>query len=173
MLSPICSMSFRKRDPAQSKVVRPSEQVSARMRAVKQRDNSSERALRSILHRQGLRFRIHYKIAKEVLARPDIAFVGAKVAVFLDGCFWHRCPTHGTVPKTNRKWWISKLNANVRRDRATDAKLRLLGWRVLRIWEHEGATAAADCVAKIVVKRSTFFKRRAVRVVSHGLEGVR
>ncbi len=83
-------------------------------------------------------------------ARPDVVFTRARVAVFVDGCFWHRCPEHGTSPKTNGGWWRRKLDANVERDRATDATLEAAGWTVIRIWEHEDAVAAADRVEAVV-----------------------
>ncbi|GAB3868070.1 hypothetical protein GCM10027610_124160 [Dactylosporangium cerinum] len=73
------------------------------------------------------------------------------MAVFVDGCFWHRCPQHGTTPKRNTEWWTAKLQANVNRDRDTDARLASLGWTVLRVWEHESPVAAADRVAAAVV----------------------
>jgi DNA mismatch endonuclease, patch repair protein len=94
--------------------------------------------MRSRLHRLGLRFR------KDVLlrldgarVRPDIVFAGARVAVFCDGCFWHRCPEHATDPKTNAAYWMPKLAENVRRDREADRSLRVAGWTVVRVWEHE------------------------------------
>ena len=82
--------------------------------------------------------------------RPDIVFTRARVAVFVDGCFWHRCPEHGTSPKTNTGWWRRKLDTNVERDRATDAALTEASWAVIRIWEHEDPVAAADRVEAIV-----------------------
>lgn len=82
--------------------------------------------------------------------RADIVFTRAKVAVYVDGCFWHSCPDHATVPKANRDWWIEKLAANVRRDRDTDERLHSAGWEVVRVWEHEDASQAADEVERIV-----------------------
>ena len=84
----------------------------------------------------GLRFRVEYRI-DSLRRRTDIVFTRWKVAVFIDGCFWHACPIHSTVPKANRDWWVAKLQANVARDRDTNAQLLRLGWRVVRIWEHE------------------------------------
>ena len=86
-------------------------------------------------------------------ARPDIVFTRAKVAVFVDGCFWHRCPEHGSLPKTNAEWWRRKLDTNVERDRTTDAALVEAGWVVIRIWEHEDSIEAADRVVAIVGER--------------------
>jgi DNA mismatch endonuclease (patch repair protein) len=124
------------------------------MQANKHADTKPEVALRSRLHRRGLRFR------KDVLlrldggrVRPDIVFPGVRVAVFCDGCFWHRCPLHATDPKTNAAYWAPKLAANVRRDREGDEHLREAGWTVARIWEHEiesDVEAAADRIARLV-----------------------
>lgn len=83
-------------------------------------------------------------------ARPDIVFTRTRVAVFVDGCFWHRCPEHESFPKTNADWWRKKLDANVTRDRTTDAALTEAGWTVIRIWEHEDLATAADRVEAIV-----------------------
>jgi DNA mismatch endonuclease (patch repair protein) len=100
-------------------------------------DSSTERALRSALHRQGRRFRKQYSPVPGVRCRADVVFPSARLLVFVDGCFWHRCPQHGTSPKTNSEWWRTKLDANVERDRRNDSDLRTAGWSVLRFWEHE------------------------------------
>jgi DNA mismatch endonuclease (patch repair protein) len=100
-------------------------------------------ALRSELHRRGLRYRIHRPIEGLVRIRPDVVFVAARVAVFVDGCFWHRCPEHASDPKANARWWREKLARNVDRDRRTDSALKALGWKVMRVWEHEDPVAAA------------------------------
>jgi DNA mismatch endonuclease (patch repair protein) len=73
-----------------------------------------------------------------------------RVAVFVDGCFWHRCPEHSTAPKTNAAWWASKLDDNVSRDRRIDERLEAAGWQVLRIWEHESPKEAADLVERVL-----------------------
>ena len=108
------------------------------MRANRRSDTKPEVALRSLLHRSGLRFRKDYAIRRSdgIAVHCDIAFVRRRVAVFVDGCFWHCCPEHGTVPKSNQAYWIPKLRRNVDRDRVTDRGLREAGWRVLRFWEH-------------------------------------
>lgn len=85
--------------------------------------------------------------------RADIVFGPSKVAVYVDGCFWHSCPEHGTTPKSNRRWWVAKLAANVRRDRDTDRQLAEAGWHVVRVWEHESMGHAADRIAKVVSAR--------------------
>lgn len=100
-----------------------------------------ELSLRRSLHRRGMRFRAN---VSGLPGRPDIAFTRAKIAVFVDGCFWHRCPDHGTVPVNNREWWLAKLARNVARDRAKDAALTAMGWHVIHVWEHEPVEKAAD-----------------------------
>jgi DNA mismatch endonuclease (patch repair protein) len=80
----------------------------------------------------------------------------ARVAVFVDGCFWHSCPDHGVAPKNNREWWKAKLTANIERDRRKDEQLRALGWYPLHVWEHEESDAAADRIAAVcLARRST------------------
>ena len=109
-----------------------------------QRDNPRERALRSELHRRGLRFRLHRRVLVSSRRSVDIAFPASRTAVFMDGCFWHGCPEHGTWPKSNAEWWRAKINANIARDRDTDCKLIKAGWTVIRVWEHEDIRTAAD-----------------------------
>ncbi len=118
--------------------------TSRRMSRTAQRDNRGERALRSELHRRGFRFRLHRPIVEGTRRTVDVVFPGAKLAVFVDGCFWHGCPAHGTSPKNNAAWWRAKIAANIARDRDTDARLAALGWTVLRIWAHEDPVEAAD-----------------------------
>jgi DNA mismatch endonuclease, patch repair protein len=88
-----------------------------------------------------------------VRREADVLFVGPKVAVFVDSCFWHCCPEHGTWPSANGSWWREKLEANRRRDRDTDARLHADGWAVVRIWEHEDPRAAAVRVREVVRER--------------------
>jgi DNA mismatch endonuclease, patch repair protein len=85
--------------------------------------------------------------------RADLLFASARVAVFVDGCFWHGCPEHGTMPKNNAAWWSAKIAANADRDRDTDRRLTAAGWAVLRIWEHEAPEGAADRIATTVRTR--------------------
>lgn len=124
------------------------------MRRQRRTGTACERALRTLLWHRGFRYRVDYKLPIPGLRRrADIAFPGARVAVFVDGCFWHRCPEHGTNPANNADWWERKLSANVARDADTDRRLAELGWTVLRVWEHETGTdaeAAADRVAGVV-----------------------
>lgn len=113
-----------------------------------------EARLRSALHRRGVRFRKdHLLRAGAVRVRPDLVFTRWKLAVFVDGCFWHQCPEHGRVPKSNPSYWVPKLQANVERDRRADAALLDEGWVVLRIWEHEDVSAAADLVEATLTKQ--------------------
>ena len=123
------------------------------MRANRRVNTAPELALRSELHRLGLRFR------KDLLlklgagrVRPDIVFTRSKVAVFVDGCFWHLCPEHGQIPKANRGYWEPKLVRNVERDRRNDAALIEDGWRVLRFFEHVPIQDAAALVRAAVTE---------------------
>lgn len=120
------------------------------MRANRSRDTSPELAVRSALHRRGLRYRVHFAPVPALRCRPDIVFTRARVAVFVDGCFWHRCPLHSTNPTANGPWWREKLDANVERDRRNDRALAAAGWLVLRFWEHEDPTNVADGVQKVL-----------------------
>ncbi len=107
------------------------------MRNTPQRNNPLELAVRSALHRRGLRFRVHIRPAPGCRAEADISFRRQRIAVLIDGCFWHGCPLHATRPKRNEAWWAGKLDANIQRDRRTDAAFDAAGWRVLRFWEHQ------------------------------------
>jgi len=111
---------------------------SANMRAIRRADTKPEMALRRALHRMGYRFRKDYRLdlAGGTRVRPDIAFTARKVAVFVDGCFWHACPQHGSKPAVNQGYWTPKLARNVARDRTADSALELAGWQVVRLWEH-------------------------------------
>lgn len=121
-----------------------------RMSRQRRHDTSPERALRSLLHRAGLRYRLHRRPVAGLRRQADLVFAGAKVAVFVDGCFWHCCPEHATSPKANGAWWAAKLARNVERDRDTDRRLAEAGWQVVRVWEHEDPAGAAARVAAAV-----------------------
>lgn len=129
--------------------------VSARMARVRSRDTAAELALRRELHRRGLRFFVQKHVLSD-RRTVDIVFPRVKVAVFVDGCFWHACPRHGTQSHTNSEWWRQKLARNVERDRQTDADLRAAGWTVVRVWEHEAIMGAAETVAAVINERRTF-----------------
>jgi DNA mismatch endonuclease (patch repair protein) len=121
---------------------------SANMKANRRTDTKPELALRGALHGMGYRYRKDYRIdLPQRRVRPDIAFTARKVAVFVDGCFWHACPEHGSRPKNNDWYWSPKLLKNVERDRAADEALAGAGWTVVRLWEHVPVT---DAVAAVV-----------------------
>lgn len=127
--------------------------ASSRMRSVRQRDTKKEIEIRSALHRLGMRFRIQVAPLEGYRRKADIVFPGERVAIFVDGCFWHGCPMHRSLPKSNAEWWKAKLEDNVRRDADTNRRLCEAGWQVLRFWEHEDAIVAAQEVARIVKER--------------------
>lgn len=105
------------------------------MQAQRRKDTQPELALRKALHASGLRFRVNYPVPGSIRRTIDIAFTKRKVAVFVDGCFWHGCPKHGERPKNNAEWWDKKLASNKARDHETTQILEHNGWRVIRIWE--------------------------------------
>jgi DNA mismatch endonuclease (patch repair protein) len=120
------------------------------MRGNRGSDTAPERSLRSALHRRGLRFRKNCAPIASVRCRADVVFPSAKLAVFVDGCYWHRCPEHGTSPATNSGYWQAKLDRNVERDRRNERELSAAGWTVLRVWEHESPTEAAQRIAEVL-----------------------
>ncbi len=116
------------------------------MRRVKQKNSGAEVALRSALHAEGLRFRLHRRVESIAV---DIVFPGAKVAVLVDGCFWHGCPAHATFPKSNTSYWLPKLKENKERDRRQTTRLERAGWTVIRVWEHDCRPVDRQVVARI------------------------
>lgn len=124
--------------------------VSRRMSRARRRDTAPELLIRREAHARGLRYRVDRALPGMPRRRADMVFPRARVAVFVDGCFWHSCPQHASVPRANRQWWIDKLRRNTDRDRETDAHLEALGWTVLRFWEHEDPTLAVDVVESTV-----------------------
>lgn len=120
------------------------------MSTVRRRDNGPETAVRRRMHAMGLRYRVAWPVPGQRRRTIDIAFTRAKVAVYIDGCFWHGCPLHGTVPRSNRSWWETKLAANRARDTSATAQLQQLGWTVLRFWEHESPDSVAERVYAVV-----------------------
>ena len=127
-----------------------SPEVLKRMQRQRRRDTAPELALRRELHRRGLRYRVDHQVLPELRRRADIVFLGARVACFCDGCFFHRCPIHATSPKANGPWWAAKLAKNVERDRDTDQRLQDAGWLVIRVWEHDDVVVAADAIESVV-----------------------
>ena len=125
------------------------------MRGNRRRDTRPELVLRAALHRLGLRYRVDLKIGHGRSApRPDVAFTRARVAVFLDGCFWHGCPEHGVQPRTNPHYWSAKVARNQERDQQNQLTLEQGGWLVVRIWEHEDVAQAAQRIQRLVRARS-------------------
>lgn len=119
-------------------------------------DTKPELAIRRLVHAAGLRYRVDAPLpVKGLRRRADMVFAGPKVAVFVDGCFWHSCPVHATKPKANAGWWAEKLAANVERDRDTDRVLGEMGWTVLRVWEHEVPEDAAEKIITVLRGQSS------------------
>lgn len=129
-------------------------ETSSRMSRQASRNTSIEIALRSALHRMGFRFRVHRRPLPALRREADIVFTRTKVAVFVDGCYWHGCPEHGTLSRTNTEFWRHKIETNTARDRHTDLALAEAGWLSVRVWEHEPSHEAAERVAEAVRGRS-------------------
>jgi DNA mismatch endonuclease (patch repair protein) len=126
------------------------------MSRIRSRDTKPELILRRLLFSRGLRFRTTLRVP----GKPDIVFTAAKLAVFVDGCFWHGCPEHGTRPKTNRTYWDAKLERNRARDREVTAALEAAGWRVLRFWDHQVRQDAQGVTTDIETAWRTLRGRR-------------
>ena len=133
----------------------PATQAASRVgRANRRTSTKPELALRSALHRRGLRFRKDHLLRVGGLrVRPDVVFTRWKIAVFLDGCFWHGCPNHFRTPARNADYWAPKLRANVDRDQRVDEALSDEGWTVVRVWEHDDVESAADRIRRLVDNR--------------------
>ncbi|WP_406100271.1 very short patch repair endonuclease [Streptomyces sp. NBC_01013] len=145
-------------------IVKPSSPgVAARMSRQASRDTAPEVAVRKLLHASGYRYRLNERVPHMPRRTIDIAFTRAKVAVFMDGCFWHGCPEHATQPKANAEWWRQKLDRNMARDAETTAHLVTEGWTVLRFWEHQSPVLVAEQVAEVVDS-----KKSAERTGSEG-----
>ncbi|MYR55487.1 DNA mismatch endonuclease Vsr [Streptomyces sp. SID625] len=123
------------------------------MQAIRSRDTKPERLVRSLVHARGLRYRVAAKPLPHLRRTADLVFGPAKVAVFIDGCYWHGCPEHYVPPKTNSGYWSDKVARNVARDRDTDHRLEDAGWTVLRFWEHEDSEDCAMRIAATVEKQ--------------------
>ncbi|MCT2549061.1 very short patch repair endonuclease [Streptomyces atratus] len=134
--------------------------VSARMSRQASRDTKPEVAVRKLLHASGYRYRVNERVPGMSRRTIDIAFTRAKVAVLIDGCFWHGCPVHATQPKSNAEWWRTKLERNMARDRETNEHLAEEGWTVLRFWEHEAPGGVAEQVAAAVDRAGTVRRTR-------------
>lgn len=132
--------------------------VAKSMRANRRTGTRPEVAVRSALHRAGLRFRKDLAIeVEDGRVRPDVVFTRARLAVFIDGCFWHSCPVHATRPRANADFWAAKLERNTERDRCDTRRLEEAGWTVLRVWEHEARdpTAVVEFVMRVRQSRGS------------------
>jgi DNA mismatch endonuclease (patch repair protein) len=123
------------------------------MQAIRSRDTTPERLIRRLVHAQGLRYRVAARPLSDLRRTADMVFRPTKVAVFIDGCYWHGCPEHYVPPKTNPGYWSDKVARNMARDRDTDERLRAAGWLVLRFWEHDAAEQCSDAICRAVASR--------------------
>lgn len=123
------------------------------MQGNRSRDTTPELAVRRAVHAMGLRYRVGTRPIPALNRRADVVFRRAKVAVFVDGCYWHGCPKHFIPPRSNVSYWDGKIGRNVERDRQTDDLLKAAGWTIVRVWEHEDPVASAKQVAKTVRSR--------------------
>lgn len=141
-------------DRAEHRVRHPqplNEGRSRNMRAIRRTDTKPEIRLRALLHSQGFRFRKDLRIdLHNVRVRPDIVFTRKRVAVFVDGCFWHICPIHGRQPEVNGWYWAPKLRRTMERDKAANEALEAADWIVVRVWEHEPVDEAVQRIAAIL-----------------------
>ena len=129
--------------------------VRARMQKQPSLSTMPERRLRSELHGRGLRFRIHRRLLPGYQRATDVVFGPSRVAVYIDGCFWHGCPMHYKAPRANTGYWLPKIDRNRGRDAETTALLTAAGWLVIRVWEHESVSTAADLIERAVRERRT------------------
>jgi DNA mismatch endonuclease (patch repair protein) len=128
--------------------------VRQRMQRQRTRDTAPELAVRRLLHQAGLRYRVDTPPLPGMRRRADVVFRPARVALFVDGCFWHGCPQHGSrATHANTGYWAQKVVRNQERDRTTDEALAQAGWLAIRAWEHEGPASVAARVAEAVVRR--------------------
>ncbi|MFI0962364.1 very short patch repair endonuclease [Streptomyces sp. NPDC021080] len=123
------------------------------MQAIRSRDTTPERLIRRLVHAQGLRYRVAARPLSDLRRTADMVFRPTKVAVFIDGCYWHGCPEHYVSPKTNPGYWSDKVARNMARDRDTNERLRAAGWLVLRFWEHEPAEECSEAIRQAVISR--------------------
>ncbi|MFH2103551.1 MAG: very short patch repair endonuclease [Chloroflexota bacterium] len=134
------------------------------MQAAKPKDTAPEKAIRSAIHRRGLRYRVDAKPLRDLNRRADIIFRSVKVVVFVDGCFWHGCPIHGTLAKANAEFWRVKIKRNQERDIDTMRLLENAGWKVIRVWEHDDPEEASEKIYDIVRVRRREKTRRNVKM---------
>lgn len=127
-----------------------SKAVSGAMRSMPEHSTGPEMAVRRLLFANGLRYRVQYPVQGAPRRSIDIAFPGKKIAIFIDGCFWHGCSEHRNIPAHNRDWWQKKIEENRVRDKDTDEKLLVAGWVVCRFWEHDAAEMIVDKMLKVI-----------------------
>lgn len=130
------------------------------MKSNRRRDTLPELAVRRLLHAAGVRYRVDFAPLHGLRSRADIVFTRRRIAVYIDGCFWHGCPLHASSPKTNTDYWLPKLAANAARDEEATQRLRHAGWTVLRFWEHENPV---DVSSKIIDAVSRWDQQRTDR----------
>lgn len=122
------------------------------MQANKRRDTKPELAVRRAVHRLGMRYRVSTRPVPSLRRTADLVFTRRRIAVFIDGCFWHGCPDHHTIARRNGEYWAAKVANNITRDRGTDSLLRAAGWTVLRFWEHQPVDEVASEIADAVLR---------------------
>lgn len=147
-----------------SRVQPSSPEASRRLAKVRQQGTAAETAIRRELHRSGLRYRVAQAVMKSPRRVADIVFPRLKIAVFVDGCFWHGCPEHASWPKQNADFWRQKIETNRARDTDTDARLGRLGWKVIRVWEHESSDVAARRISDLVVETKASGSKASLNV---------
>lgn len=125
------------------------------MSRIRSAKTKPEMLLRRALWSKGLRFRVKSRLP----GRPDIIFTRAKLAVFVDGCFWHSCPVHGTAPKSNQSYWDEKLASNRARDERVTSQIASMGWHCLRIWEHEIKGDLMAVVQSVTLRRAALLEQ--------------
>jgi DNA mismatch endonuclease (patch repair protein) len=135
-----------------SRIQPSSPEASYRMAKVRQKGTGVEVDLRRELYRSGLRYRVGYVVLKRPRRVADVAFPGLKIAIFVDGCFWHGCPKHGTWPKQNAEFWRNKIETNRSRDKDTNVRLEAIGWKAVRVWEHESPVTATKTISRLVAE---------------------
>jgi DNA mismatch endonuclease (patch repair protein) len=158
-------LSIRSRAPSSS-----SRLVRRVMQANRGRDTIPERLFRAHLHNRGLRFRIDVRPEPTCRCKADLVFRRFRVCLFVDGCFWHGCPTHFSCPKRNAVWWQEKISDNVARDRRKSKILAEAGWTVIRIWEHEIAQNPDGCVRRVLAALNRRGRRRHAASLPRGVK---
>ena len=140
-----------------------SPEVSARMSVAKTSGTQPEMAIRRLLFKAGLRYRVQYRVSGLARRSIDIAFPRVRLAIFVDGCFWHGCERHRSVPTSNAEWWMAKLTENRLRDNDTGKRLSNFGWSVLRFWEHDNPQLVASKILRVVQRLSSRVPENAVQ----------